>query len=59
VTGQYTDEFAAVGESYSVSIPIHNLVVFEEGVHRFEVGIDWAFITRVPFTVIRVPIGKG
>lgn len=41
------------------NVAIGAVVVFEAGVHRFEIGIDWAFMPLVPYTVLRAPFSGG
>lgn len=59
ISGQFTHSFRASGGNYSLSIPIQDLVVFEEGVHRFEIGLDGAFVTRVPYQVVLAGSGRA
>jgi hypothetical protein len=40
-------------------IPLEGLVVFEEGVHRFEIGLDGALVTKVPYEVVHAVMSRA
>jgi hypothetical protein len=59
VTGQFTHPFKSRPGNYSVAIPLEGLVVFEEGVHRFEIGLDGALVTKVPYEVVHAVMSRA